>query len=254
MNRIDWFLKQQDKNRFWWFRDHKYLPDLYHNLTDEEFSLLQNWFEATEEAGMVGEVNIPAMSVMTSFINSSEIDLILQLGHFAGYSCLFFGWALKRIGGGRLVSVDINQRATNFTQSWLEIAGLSHIVTLITGDSTNQMVWPEIVRTLVKKPKMIFIDSSHEYENTLIELQAYYQLLEPGGLMFLHDVSNFASRYDRTGKGGPGRALAEWRTKETGSAETAMINGSIYGTPSEKPLVIGDGCGLGIVHKPIMRM
>ena len=55
---------------------------------------------------------------------------------------------------------------------------------------------------------MVFIDSSHEYWNTRAELDAWYPALAPGGLIVLHDSSEFAAGFDVTAKGGVRRALA----------------------------------------------
>lgn len=252
LQRLEWFEQQKHKNRFWWFQSHHYLPEIYATLTDNEFALLQDWFVATENAGMVGEVNVPAISTMLGFINGSGLDTIVQLGHFAGYSTLFFGWALKKMGGRQLLSIDINPKATKFTQKWIETAGLNDYVTLLTLNSTSVNTIHKAGEVLVTRPKMIFVDSSHQYENTLLELDYYYTILKPGGLIFLHDVSVFARKFDKTEKGGVNKAMLEWATREPGlGSENIMLNRWIEGQPWEQPLVVWDGCGLGIIQKRI---
>jgi hypothetical protein len=122
---------------------------------------------------------------------------------------------------------------------------------------------------------MVFIDSSHQYEHTLKELKLWFGLLSPQGLMFLHDVSDFAKTFDSTGEGGVQRALDEWsrfynrrkdgffvqllsyfkgktlpRIRKSGnfSLQMALINRIAPAKLSaENPYQ--DGCGLGIIQK-----
>lgn len=250
--KLEWFQNQKHKNRFWWFQSHDYLPDIYATLTDKEFELLQDWFDDTEKSELIGEVNIPAMSTMLGMINGSGLDSILQLGHFAGYSSLFFGWALEKMGG-KLLSIDINHACTNFTDYWIHKARLGTTVYLATLDSTSEQARYLAMETL-GSIKAIFIDSSHQYANTLLELESYYSMLAPGGVIFLHDVSMFATKYDKTGQGGVFKAILEWTSKEPGlSSENIMLNRWIEGKPEEQPLTIWDGCGLGIIQKPTRK-
>ena len=65
-------------------------------------------------------------------------------------------------------------------------------------------------------PELIILDSSHEYQATLAELDLWYAALAPGGLLALHDVSRFAADFDVTQQGGVGRAFTEWRKSASG--------------------------------------
>ncbi|MEY2504751.1 MAG: hypothetical protein QOG27_1031, partial [Verrucomicrobiota bacterium] len=60
-------------------------------------------------------------------------------------------------------------------------------------------------------PELIVLDSSHEYQATLDELDLWYPALAAGGLLILHDVSRFAVDFDVTKQGGVLRAFTEWR-------------------------------------------
>lgn len=40
-------------------------------------------------------------------------------------------------------------------------------------------------------PQLIYIDGSHEYEDVIRDLEMYYSLLSPGGMMFGDDYYNF---------------------------------------------------------------
>jgi len=50
-------------------------------------------------------------------------------------------------------------------------------------DSVNE----DAINALPNNADIIFIDSSHAYENTCKEIQLYSQKLSPGGCLVLHD-------------------------------------------------------------------
>ncbi len=94
----------------------------------------------------------------------------------------------------------------------------------------------------------MIIDSSHEYGQTMEELALWYPALEVGGLMMLHDVSEFAVDFDVTREGGVGRAFREWRQQHP-EAETFLLNGRSRAMSLPRP-PYKDACGLGLIHKP----
>ena len=238
MNRLDYFMSKRHLNRFWWFQRNDYLPPLYADLSEAEFALLVEWFEETERLNLVGECNVPAMSALLGFIAGNGIDAIVQCGHYAGYSSLLMGWMLRRMGKKRaLFSIDLNLMVTNFAQKYIDIAGLDNIVFLSHQNSSNQYNPYNAIGYFTKPVKMVFIDSSHQYEHTLKELDLWYGALAPGGLMFLHDVGEQAVAYDKSGKGGVRRAVEEWKVES--GAKVMMIELGTY----------QDGCGLGVIQK-----
>lgn len=247
-DRLDFFLDRTDQNRFWWFKENKYLPPIYANLSNFEWSVLEEWFLETEKRHLIGECNIPAMSFMLGLIEGNGIGKIVQLGHYAGYSTLLFGWALKRMGKRfGLISFDIDEKVTSFTQDWVENAELGDYVNLQTGDSTdpaspfmagyylNEMsATPQF-----NKPELIFIDSSHQYAQTQKELKLWYPELRNGGFICLHDVSEEAIEYDITNEGGVTKAFGVWTYTTRGDTYMAINGGNVY----------RDECGLGIIQK-----
>ena len=98
-------------------------------------------------------------------------------------------------------------------------------------------------------PELIILDSSHEYQATLAELDLWYGALAAGGLLILHDVSHFAAEFDVTHQGGVGRAFIEWR-KAHPEVETFCLNGDARTMELPRPLY-KDACGLGLIHKKL---
>lgn len=253
-NRLRYFQNKLYLNRFWWFRDNDYLPDIYRRLSNEEWEVCEAYFEATERRRLFGECNVPLMSEMLGYINGSNLDKIVQLGHFAGWSTLMMGWELRRMGktSNCLWSIDIMQGVTDFALQWVINAGLQDIVRLQVGDSIFPDAWKFASSYLNGEPKMIFVDSSHEYEHTGKEIAYWYPHLRTGGLMFFHDASEYASKFDGTQRGGVKRAIEEFWASPTLSYKRIrpgilMLNHYVDGT--EPLLVRQDGCGAGVIQK-----
>lgn len=246
--RLDW-IQTRFGNRYWWFRrsGNKYLPAIFQILTDEQWSLLQEWYEYTDAHWQGAEVNIPAMSTILGMIDGNNLDKIVQLGTSHGWSTLMIGWALQRMGkNNALITFDINQTASDFAEKYVKKAGLQDVVAVRTikkynkGDHTGMALG-----YLGSAPKMIFIDSSHNYQETLDELYLWAKVLRSGGVFVLHDVSKFATRYDSTGSGGVHRAITEWIKEHHDTA--ILINQHIVGNDNDI-LTMQDGCGLGIMQ------
>jgi hypothetical protein len=92
-------LSASEEPRFWWHRlpRSNYVPPIYANLTDQEWQLLQDWFEETTRQNLIGECVVPIMSVLHGLIMGSEIQRIVQLGTHAGYSALLLGFSLRQM-------------------------------------------------------------------------------------------------------------------------------------------------------------
>ena len=98
-------------------------------------------------------------------------------------------------------------------------------------------------------PELIFLDSSHEYRQTLDEIEAWYPALTPGGLIVLHDTSEFAASFDVTQQGGVRRALQEWRDSHP-EVEVISLNHNVAAMETPQ-MIYQDFCGVGLIQKPV---
>src|SRR3954468_19532616 len=124
--------------RFWWHHldGTDYVPAIYQVLTDAEWQIMDDWYATTFAADSIGEINVPAMSMIQGLISGGAVTRVVQLGHYYGYSALLIGFWLRHMdNGARLVSIDIDPKATAFTQEWIDRAGLTPYVALKLGDS-----------------------------------------------------------------------------------------------------------------------
>lgn len=238
--------------RFWWHRLRRsnYVPPIFASLSDEEWRLMEEWFAETTRRKLIGECVVPIMSLLHGMVMGSGIQRIVQLGTHAGYSSLLLGFYLRQMHAKHgLFSFEIDEPLCRFAREWLERADLAEVVKVELRSSLDHAS-PGLARDyLGGAPELVFLDSSHEYRQTLDEIDAWYPVLAAGGLIVLHDTSEFATSFDVTGKGGVRRALKEWREAHL-EVDVISLNHNV--PAMETPgMVYQDFCGVGLIQKPV---
>lgn len=210
---------------------------------------MAEWFYDTEmKFDSPGEIGVAAMSFIYGIIGGNGISRVVQCGHYVGFSTLMFGFLMRSIGKQRSVfSIDYDADVTKYTSDWVKRSGLDQYVQLLTNDSADPSNVLEANSWLAGAPQLVLIDSSHQFGHTLRELDLWYGALAPGGIIFLHDVSLFAQKYDATAEGGVLKAVEVW--KEKTGITPFLLNRFVDGTQSPDELVYRDGCGMGIIQK-----
>ncbi len=243
-----------DGNRYWWHHrpECRYEPPVYSWLTDDEWVLFRQWFvESEAEFGTgTGECGVPPMSMLHGLIAGNGMTRVVQLGHYIGYSTILISLLMQRMGNGaRLYSADIDPRATEFTQGWVDRFGTADVVDLQVTDSSDPAAVDRAREVFDgKDPQLVFIDSSHMYQHTLKELDLWYPALQDWGFIVLHDASTFAAEFDAKGGGGVKRAIDEWNLVAKDRIFT--INSTFGETAAMgEDLAYVDGCGLGLLQK-----
>lgn len=210
---------------------------------------MESWFDETDSLRLAGEINVPAMCLLSGIVSGGGVRRIVQLGHFSGYSTLLLGFVLRQMDAkGGLVSIDIDADVTTFTQRWLAAASLEDYVSLVVGDSVDPASIESAIRTLGGPPQLILVDSSHAYAHTLRELDLWTAEMPVGALMALHDSSLLGCAFDPTGDGGVHRAVDEWlpaHDEMTG----INLNAIVRTGDDANALVYKDGCGLALLQK-----
>ena len=243
--------KQNPHPRYWWHRlpGHDYVPPVYSDLSENEWRVLREWYGETDGNGPIGECAVPLISLLHGLVMGNRVTRIAQLGTCAGYSALLLGWMLRRMDARHnLFSLDLDPAMCELARRWIARAELQDFVEIAEGNSLEAASIEAARQYLGGDPELIVLDSSHEYRSTVSELDLWYSALAPGGLLVLHDVSEFAVSFDVTGDGGVRRAFAEWR-KVHPEAETFSLNGGSRSMEEARPLY-KDACGVGLIHKP----
>ena len=113
--------------------------------------------------------HLPTFVDLVDELNATHV---IELGTRTGVSTVAWLWALTGTQG-RLTSIDIDEQP--------DIDRHDHW-TFIQGDDLD----PDIVAQL-EPADIVFIDTSHHYDQTLRELNVYRWLVKPGGVIVLHD-------------------------------------------------------------------
>lgn len=110
---------------------------------------------------------------------------VVELGCFVGWTSVHLALALQARGpDGRLFCVDYQQDYLDVTRGNLarhQAAGCAQFVRGMSLDAA-------VLAALPARPDIVFLDTSHEYPDTLHEIAAYLPRLAPGGFLVIHDT------------------------------------------------------------------
>jgi len=109
--------------------------------------------------------------------HAAKSKSVLELGVRSGISTAALLAGVER-SGGNLWSVDIEK--PRVPEWWF----VSPIWGLTIGDDLD----PEVARLQPDKIDMLFIDTTHFYEQTMAELRVYVPRVNPGGIACCHDT------------------------------------------------------------------
>ncbi len=239
--------------RYWWHHSelNRYEPDVYRILKFRQKRIIRKWFKETDKKYTSGEINVSAITVILALINSSRIVNVVELGRWVGYSTLLIGLQLQRMDFNRqkspkLLSYDIREDLTLFVTKYVKRLNLSKYVEIVVCDSRSQEAIDIASRELNGGIDLLLIDSDHTYAQAIAELRTWYDLINPGGYIVLHDSSEWATVIGSVQDGGVKRAISEYF--QNISVEVISLNSTSRVHP-EIASVYPDGCGLTIIQK-----
>lgn len=109
---------------------------------------------------------------------------VVELGCFVGWTSAHLALALKANGqSGSLYCVDANQVHLDTAMINLKRLGLDPKATFVQGCSLDETVLSKLPREI----DVLFIDTTHQYPDTLHEITAYTPLMTAEGCIVLHD-------------------------------------------------------------------
>lgn len=133
-------------------------------------------------AGWSAEPTVGRFLGRLAFVRRASV--VIELGCFIGWTTAHVAVALRQIDPqARIHYLDYESRyleaaTANLRRLGLEQHGVPHL-----GMSTD----PRVQQALPARADLIFIDTSHDYECTLAEIEHYGARLQPGGCLVLHD-------------------------------------------------------------------
>ncbi len=139
---------------------------------------------------------------------------VVELGCYVGWTSAHLALGLQAAGqNGKLWCLDYDSRFLEAARTNLQRLDLAGQVEFVQGLSLS----PSVLAVLPKDINLLFIDTSHEYQDTLDEIEAYLPRLAPGGIIALHDsISQNGVRR---------AALDRWPDFETLTFATEFGNG-----------------------------
>lgn len=113
-------------------------------------------------------------------------DVVIETGIAHGGSLIYYASLCKSIGRGRVIGVDIEIRKQN--RLAIETHELFPYITLIEGNSTDATIIQTVKSHInTKETVLVILDSNHNKEHVLRELDAYHDLVTPGSYIVATD-------------------------------------------------------------------
>ncbi len=149
------------------------------------------------------------LDVLAALQVTSRSRRVLQLGTAYGLSAVMLADIAAQMGeGATLVTVDPSREMNAAAQRYVAMAGVGGMVRIVEAFSTDAALLKELSK---QEWDMIFLDTTHQYEQTRDEIEAIAPLCSPRTVWCFHDASRFAAAtLDQHHQGGVARAIREW--------------------------------------------
>jgi len=165
--------------------------DIY---TEEGYRVLTElWLRSGWERqiySMINWLGVPVgqlpedLLMMQECIYNVRPNIIVETGSYLGGTALFYASMLELIGGGQVISVDIQA----FERPQLAAQSLKPRITLITGSSTDPAVVAEVSAMIRPTDRvLVALDSDHSRAHVQKELEFYAPLVTPGSYIVVFD-------------------------------------------------------------------
>jgi cephalosporin hydroxylase len=117
--------------------------------------------------------------IYQEIIFETKPDFIIETGTYKGGSALFFASICELIGQGRVVTIDIEDRDIPFHPR----------ITKIVGNSVSEETVKEVKKLVSNKRCMVVLDSAHNKEHVLKEMELYGEFVSKGCYLTVEDTN-----------------------------------------------------------------
>jgi cephalosporin hydroxylase len=129
-------------------------------------------------------------------------DWVIETGTAFGGTALFLASILELLGGGRVVTIELNPETDPPEHPRLEC---------LTGSSTSAKIVSEVKKRVRAGEKaLVILDSDHSRDHVAAELEAYAPLVGPGGYLIVEDTNLNGHPVEPEHGPGPAEAVAEF--------------------------------------------
>lgn len=134
--------------------------------------------------------------LLQEMVSEQRPELIVETGTYMGGSAYFFATLCDQLGGGEVVSIDIEAVKT-----------MPHPrITYLDGSSTDPAILATVRERAEGKRVLVMLDSDHSAAHVLAELREYAPLVSVGG--YVHVQDGVIDETNVFGKPWPGPAVA----------------------------------------------
>jgi cephalosporin hydroxylase len=134
-------------------------------------------------------IKLPSdLLVLQEIISEVRPQYIIETGIAHGGSLIFFSSILKllNIKNSKVIGVEINLRKKN--ELLIKRHPLSKNIKIIKGSSTDPIVFKLIKKTIKRKKTIVVLDSNHNEEHVLKELEMYSSLVSKNSYIIVQDT------------------------------------------------------------------
>ncbi len=117
--------------------------------------------------------------IYQEIINNTRPDFIIETGTHMGGSALFFASICDFVGRGKVITIDIRKKPTPRHPRIIRIIG----------SSISDSVVKKIEQIVDKKRVMVSLDSDHDKDYVLKELELYSKFVSVGSYIVVEDVT-----------------------------------------------------------------
>ncbi|KAJ5104781.1 hypothetical protein NUU61_002128 [Penicillium alfredii] len=125
--------------------------------------------------------------IVTDLIDQIKPKTMIELGCYVGYSAILFGDAVRRNGGERYLSLELNPEWAAIANMLVELAGLRDFVRILVGRS-DQSLHKLFTQGAVKQIELLFIDHYKPAYTTDLKLCEHHGMIVPGSVLAADNV------------------------------------------------------------------
>jgi len=199
-------------------------------LRDSTLDVIDNMIRDVDFPGATDPWGLSFLGFMARILQPARV---LELGTRIGFSTIVLADIVSSNHTlGRVTTVDPWVPHVEKAKKYVQDAGLTGAVEFVAGRSVDASVIEDLER---RGPfDLIYIDSSHFYEETMQELETYTaaKLTHMKSILLLHDVSEAARSMDTTGRGGVSQALHDWYERRKREYQLFVLEPPFWPNPA----------------------
>lgn len=132
-------------------------------------------------------VGVDKGAVVTELIDELKPQTMIELGCFVGYSAILFGDAVRRNGGKRYLSLELNPEWADVARQLIDLAGLGDFVQIFIGRS--DVTLNKLYETGdVTQIELLFLDHYKPAYTTDLKQLEHHGLIVPGSVLAADNV------------------------------------------------------------------